>query len=528
MKKKILFSVFIIIGFWRTAVAQSIGIGTAAPNPSAMLEVQSANKGLLIPRVVLLSETDVVSIPNSSISLLVYNLNFALPAGAGYYYWSGTKWNKIIAKDDLNNVVWGLKGNSGTTPPTDFIGTTDNTPLVFKTFNNLAGKLDYSMENATWGKRCGNSLTTGTKNFLAGTESGSRLTTGERNVFIGYYAGNNTQEGSYNIAIGNEALKINSNDPFLNNYIAIGNRAGHDVEASASTTNSEFAGIFIGTAAGYHGPSGIAIGDSASNQYSDYRNIAIGVFAMKDNTAGPLNIGIGYKALMVNTNGEYNLALGHFAMIDNTTGTFNIAIGNNALDENISGNNNTAIGSNAGFAGLATNLNNTTTVGHNAWVSTSNTMVFGDQNVDRWAFGISTTNLQHALEVGFGPGNGNGAFLTQGGTWTNTSSRAKKEDFTEVNGADLIQKLKALPIQKWKYINTDEYHIGPVAEDFYDLFGLGTDDKGISTVDPAGISLAAIKELIKQTEELIKENESMRNEMKSMKAEIAQLKKGIK
>src|SRR4030095_8674695 len=255
-----------------------IGIGTTTPNPSALLELQSVNKGFLIPRVVLLSETDVLTIPGPTISMLCYNLYTGLPQGAGFYYWTGTKWSKLIAKDDMSNLAWGIKGNAGTTPTTDFIGTTDNIPLIFKTSNTLSGKLDYANENATWGKRCGFSLTTGTKNFLGGAEAGFRLTTGERNVFIGYYAGNDTDSGSYNIAIGNEALKINTNDQFLNNYIAIGNRAGHDVEAAASTTSSEFAGIFIGTAAGYHGPSGIAIGDSASNLYSDYRNIAIGVW----------------------------------------------------------------------------------------------------------------------------------------------------------------------------------------------------------------------------------------------------------
>ena len=137
--------------------------------------------------------------------------------------------------------------------------------------------------------------------------------------------------------------------------------------------------------------------------------------------------GIGFKTLGVNTTGDYNLALGQFALIDNTTGEHNVAIGNNALDENITGNNNTAIGSNAGFSAANTGLNNTTAVGSNAFVSTSNTMSFGDVNVDRWAFGISTTTAQHALEVGVNGTDGNGAYLTEGGTWTNTSSSVRKK-----------------------------------------------------------------------------------------------------
>jgi hypothetical protein len=502
----------VLLCFQRITLAQqNIGIGTTTPNSSALLEVQSTNKGLLIPRVSLLSEIDIVTIPAPPTSLLVYNLNVLLPEGVGFYYWNGSKWNKLIAKDGVTNLAWGINGNAGTSPTTDYIGTTDNTPIVFKTFNTLSGKIDPVLENVSWGKRAGNSFTTGTKNFLGGVEAGYRLTIGERNVFLGYHAGNDTDSGSYNIAIGNEALASNTVDPFLKYYIAIGDHAGYNVPGSASgPTQSEHAGIFIGTAAGYHGTGGIAIGDSASFQYSDYRNIAIGVEALKGNTDGPLNIGIGYKALIVNTTGQYNHALGQFALIDNTTGNFNVAIGNNALDENINGDNNTAIGSNAGFSGTTiTDLDNTTAVGSNAKVSTSNTMSFGDLNVDRWAFGITTTTAQHALEVGDSGGNGNGAFLTQGGTWTNTSSISKKEDFIDLNPTDLLQKIKALRIQKWKYIGTDEYHIGPVSEDFYKQFHLGTDDKGISTVDPAGISLAAIQQLIKENDELKKRIEKL-------------------
>ena len=522
MKKKIRIAVFIVLCFQQITVAQNIGIGTATPNASALLEVQSNNKGLLIPRVTLLSEFDIITIPAPPTSLLIYNLNTALPEGVGYYYWNGTKWNKLISKDGITNLAWGTNGNAGTIPPGDFIGTTDNIPVVFKSFNTLHGKIDYALDNISWGKRAGNSISTGTKNFLGGTEAGYRLTTGERNVFLGYHAGNDTDSGTHNIAIGNEALANTTNDPQLKYYIAIGDHAGYNVEGGVTgATQSERSGIFIGTAAGYNGHSGIAIGDSASFNFSDYRNIAIGVEALKGNVDGALNIGIGYKALIVNTTGQYNLALGQFTLNDNTTGDFNVAIGNNALDDNINGNNNTAIGANAGFSGAATNLSNSTVVGSGATVSTSNTMVFGDFNVDRWAFGISTTSAQHALEVGVNGTDGNGAYLTEGGTWTNTSSISKKENFSEINSTDLIQKLKALRIQKWKYINTDEYHIGPVAEEFYNLFGLGTDDKGISTVDPAGISLAAIKELIKETE-------SLRKELQLLKTEITELKKGNK
>ena len=147
------------------------------------------------------------------------------------------------------------------------------------------------LENISWGKRAGNFITTGTKNFLGGYQAGYRLTIGERNVYLGHNAGNDNDSGSNNIAIGNEALASSSQHPYVKYYIAIGDHAGYNVTGEVTANSlTEKSGIFIGTAAGYNGPSGIAIGDSASYLFSDYRNIAIGVEALKRNTEGALNI----------------------------------------------------------------------------------------------------------------------------------------------------------------------------------------------------------------------------------------------
>lgn len=57
-----------------SAVAFSqVGINTSTPDPSSILDIQSTNKGLLIPRVALTGKTDVTTIPNPARALLVYN-----------------------------------------------------------------------------------------------------------------------------------------------------------------------------------------------------------------------------------------------------------------------------------------------------------------------------------------------------------------------------------------------------------------------------------------------------------------------
>jgi hypothetical protein len=75
-----------------------------------------------------------------------------------------------------------------------------------------------------------------------------------------------------------------------------------------------------------------------------------------------------------------------------------------------------------------------------------------------------------------------------------------------------------LPITRWKYKGSDEYHIGPTAQEFYRIFKLGTDDVSISTIDPAGIALRAIQELNEQ----LQQKEAI---IQALQAEVDQLKR---
>ncbi len=81
--------------------------------------------------------------------------------------------------------------------------------------------------------------------------------------------------------------------------------------------------------------------------------------------------------------------------------------------------------------------------------------------------------------------------------WSCTSDRSVKENLTAVNSRAVLDKLSALPITEWNIIGTDPNvkHVGPMAQDFYAVFGLGNDDKSIGTVDAQGIAFAAIQGL---------------------------------
>ena len=83
-----------------------------------------------------------------------------------------------------------------------------------------------------------------------------------------------------------------------------------------------------------------------------------------------------------------------------------------------------------------------------------------------------------------------GGYLSVTGTWTNSSDKNKKEKFADIDRRELLERIAALPITRWNYKGDDVDHIGPVAQDFYALFGVGTDD---NFFDLGGHSLLAMQ-----------------------------------
>lgn len=128
--------------------AQNVGINStgSAPNNSAGLDVDFTNKGLLIPRVALTGYTDNTTIPSPATSLLVYHTGGG-GLSSGYYYNAGTpgspNWVKLFNGGSPAD-AWLTSGNAGTNPATHFIGTTDNTSLVFRTNNTEQMRLHFS------------------------------------------------------------------------------------------------------------------------------------------------------------------------------------------------------------------------------------------------------------------------------------------------------------------------------------------------------------------------------------------------
>jgi hypothetical protein len=97
-----------------------------------------------------------------------------------------------------------------------------------------------------------------------------------------------------------------------------------------------------------------------------------------------------------------------------------------------------------------------------------------------------------------------GVILNSGASaWSSLSDRASKDNYSPVNGRDILERLASVPIQtwNWKSQTTSIRHIGPVAQDFYAAFNVGEDKQHISTVDADGVALAAIQGLYQMVQD---------------------------
>lgn len=108
-----------------------VGINTTSPAAGSMLDVTSADKGVLLPRVNIADLTTIAPVTGGATAgLMVYNTNTT--TGPGYFYWDGSEWVNLSNSDD-----WKTDGNAGTTPGTGanqhYVGTSDNQDLVFAT-----------------------------------------------------------------------------------------------------------------------------------------------------------------------------------------------------------------------------------------------------------------------------------------------------------------------------------------------------------------------------------------------------------
>jgi hypothetical protein len=123
-----------------------------------------------------------------------------------------------------------------------------------------------------------------------------------------------------------------------------------------------------------------------------------------------------------------------------------------------------------------------------------------------------------------------GAYLSTGGTWTNSSDVNRKHFFEDVSGDDILDRLSRVPIRTWSYRAEMESvrHLGPTAQDFHAAFALGNDEKSIATIDADGVALAGVQTLDVRTRDQAKRIESLERENAELKVRLEKIEQSLK
>jgi len=102
------------------------------------------------------------------------------------------------------------------------------------------------------------------------------------------------------------------------------------------------------------------------------------------------------------------------------------------------------------------------------------------------------------------------------------SDRNRKRGFEPVDPQSVLERVARMPISTWSYKSDDPSvagvrHMGMMAQDFHEEFGLGSSDKSFDPVDAHGVEMAAIQALYERMLEqdgriraLERENEGLR------------------
>jgi hypothetical protein len=123
----------------------------------------------------------------------------------------------------------------------------------------------------------------------------------------------------------------------------------------------------------------------------------------------------------------------------------------------------------------------------------ASTLTIGAGSVDRMTIdrdgnvGIGESRPSHPLEMA------SGAHVTAGGVWTNSSSRAKKENIATLTLDDALAALERLEPVHFNYkTDTLEQHVGFIAEDVPDIVA-SNNRKGLSSMDIVAVLTKVIQ-----------------------------------
>ena len=376
---------------------------------------------------------------------------------------------------------WGIYGNDNVNSTDHFLGTVDSVDLVFKSYDTERMRIK---ANGLIGIGTSDPVADLHVNNVNGV-----LFTGE------FGTGSIPAEGA-----GSRMMWYPKKAAFRSGYV----------------TSTQWDDAFIGNYSFCAGYNAKAIG-----------NYGV-AFGFNTSASGEGAFAVGNASI---SSGDYSFSAGHNPQ---ATGDYSIALGRGALAHAESA---IAIGYHPTADALyALSLGNYTyahgensvAMGYHGQSMHEGSFIYADKSD---AFGYVETTADNQFMVRAAGGTifytstdlSTGVELLPGaGAWSILSDRERKENIETIDAQEYLNRLDGIDVYSWSYKSQDSSitHIGPMAQDFYATFNLGTDSTTINSGDFDGINLLLIKALDEKMALL----ETQSTTLEEMEIELEELK----
>lgn len=386
----------------------------------------------------------------------------------------------------------------------NFIGSSESPAAAG--YNVITGGESNTIHGTVGGYSAFNVISGGYENFIGSNAGGisgigyySTIGGGFENTVNGTYAtvsggNNNTALGTGTTISGGSTNSATGTDSIVSG--GANNTTSGQSSSISGGAGTTVAGSYAGSLAGQS--NSVAANNSAT--IAGLKNTVSSTAQYSTITGGSTNtisgefssIGGGYSnkvsgSYSVVSGGHANTASGVTSTV--AGGYSNVASGQNAVA--VGGGFNVASGRDSFAAGYESHAVNDGSFVWTDYESSGNvvTSSANGQFLARASGGFflySSANLTSGVTLA--PGSG---------SWSSLSDRAAKTSIQDVDNSRILAKVARLPVSEWSYSaqGTRVRHIGPMAQDFRTAFGLGEDDRHISTIDEEGVALSAIKAL---------------------------------
>ncbi len=387
---------------------------------------------------------------------------------------SGAVTDGIITFDGISpiwraNGFWNLNGNTGTSPGRNFLGTRDNAALELRANNARALRLEPgAVPNIIAGHG---------DNFVPEGIVGATIG-GGGGVFLPYEL-NNDVNANYGTVAGGQANHAYGEAATIGGgrYNVTGDTNTTIAGGANNSASKPFATVGGGFRNEANGYASVVAGGGGEEQFDSeigrkaYPNRALNVWSTV--SGGAANTASGQGSVV--SGGRDNTAAGDHSVVpggrrNQANGLSSFAGGQNAHAEH---------------------------TGSFVWSDTGTVSDFASTRANEFSV-RATGGVRLVSGVNFAGSPAAGVQLAPGsGAWSSLSDRQSKTNVAHIDRQEILARLAQIPISTWNYKSQDAAvrHIGPMAQDFAAAFGVGENDRTISTVDADGVALAAIQGL---------------------------------